>query len=106
MSSIGIVGAGIGGLHLGILLRKRGVPATVYTANSGDELASGRLLNTVMHHHHTLAREQEWGVLHWNPDDFGWSHRYQHMGTDIVTGYSVPAAGPSVAVDYRLYLQL
>jgi 2-polyprenyl-6-methoxyphenol hydroxylase-like FAD-dependent oxidoreductase len=31
MSNIGIIGAGIAGLHLGLLLRKYDIAATIYT---------------------------------------------------------------------------
>lgn len=111
MSSIGIVGAGIAGLHLGILLRSRDIDVTIYADRSADELAKGRLLNTVMHHHVTLDREERLGVGHWDVDQFGWRHRYlgwwphhQNIRQPGVARYAVASPGPSLALDYRIYL--
>ncbi|WP_052668636.1 styrene monooxygenase/indole monooxygenase family protein [Nitriliruptor alkaliphilus] len=104
MSNVGIVGAGVGGLHLGILLQRRGVDVTVYADRSGDQLAKGRLLNAVMHHHLTLSREADLGLSLWNADEHGWRHRYQDITGDREVRYSAISPGPSMAVDYRLYL--
>ena len=65
-SSIGIVGAGVSGLHLGLYLRQHDVPVTIYAERSPDEVRASRLLNTVGHHHHTLERERALGVHHWD----------------------------------------
>ena len=54
---IGIVGAGIAGLHLALYLQKHGVDATVITDRPPEEYRNIRLLNTVAHHHVTIARE-------------------------------------------------
>ena len=48
--SIEIVGAGIGGLHLALYLRKHGVDATIITDRAPDQSRNSRLLNTVAHH--------------------------------------------------------
>ena len=48
---IGIVGAGIAGLHLALYLQKHGVDATLITDRAPDEYRGIRLLNTVAHHH-------------------------------------------------------
>ena len=69
MPDIGIVGAGTAGLHLALLLQQRGLEPTLYAERTAAELREGRLPNTVAHHHHTRAREQELGVNHW--DDSG-----------------------------------
>ena len=58
MSGTGIVGAGTAGLHLALLLQKRGVEATLYAERTADEVRSGRLPNTVVHNHRTRARER------------------------------------------------
>jgi 2-polyprenyl-6-methoxyphenol hydroxylase-like FAD-dependent oxidoreductase len=105
MSSIGIVGAGVAGLQLGILLRRGQVDVTIYADRAADELARGRLLNTVMHHHVTLGREERLGVRHWDPAQFGWRHRYQNVhGPTGVISYLAASPGVSLALDYRLYL--
>lgn len=106
MHNVGIVGAGIAGLHLALYLQKQGVEAVIYTDRTPDDYRDARLLNTVAHHSTTLARETELGVNHWSdPDD----HYYYHDHW-----LNVPAPGPlhfaghfvspSRALDYRIYL--
>jgi hypothetical protein len=41
MSGIGIVGAGIAGLHLGLYPVQRGIPAILYSDRAPDEIRSG-----------------------------------------------------------------
>ena len=102
--SIGIVGAGIAGLHLALYLQKHGVDATVITDRAPEDYRNSRLLNTVAHHHVTIAREDYLGVNHWtDPKD----HYYYH---DHVFNFPQPLrfrgdfSHPSRAVDYRIYL--
>lgn len=102
--NVGIVGAGIAGLHLALHLQKHGVDATVITDRPPDDYRNIRLLNTVAHHHVTLAREDYLGVNHWpDPKD----HYYYH---DHVFNFTQPLSfrgdfsRPSRAVDYRIYL--
>ncbi|WP_028138798.1 styrene monooxygenase subunit StyA [Bradyrhizobium japonicum] len=102
--NVGIVGAGIAGLHLALYLQKHGVDATVITDRPPEEYRDMRLLNTVAHHHATLAREDYLGVNHWtDPKD----HYYYH---DHVFNFPQPLrfrgdfSKPSRAVDYRIYL--
>ncbi len=47
MTTLGIVGSGIAGLHLALYLQQQGIKATVYSDRSADEIRSGRLPNTV-----------------------------------------------------------
>jgi 2-polyprenyl-6-methoxyphenol hydroxylase-like FAD-dependent oxidoreductase len=102
--SIGIVGAGIAGLHLALYLQKHGVDATIITDRAPEDYRNSQLLNTVAHHHVTIAREDYLGVNHWNdPKD----HYYYH---DHVFNFPQPLSfrgdfsRPSRAVDYRIYL--
>ena len=68
--NIGIVGAGIAGLHLALYLQKHGVDATIITDRAPEDYRNSRLLNTVAHHHVTIAREDYLGVNHWaDPKD-------------------------------------
>ena len=53
--NIGIVGAGIAGLHLALYLQKHGVDATVITDRPPEDYRNIRLLNTVAHHAHAEA---------------------------------------------------
>jgi 2-polyprenyl-6-methoxyphenol hydroxylase-like FAD-dependent oxidoreductase len=100
---IGIAGAGIAGLHLALYLQKHGVDATLITDRAPDQYRSLRLLNTVAHHHVTIAREDDLGVNHWSdPKD----HYYYH---DHVFNFPQPLSfrgafsRPSRAIDYRIY---
>jgi 2-polyprenyl-6-methoxyphenol hydroxylase-like FAD-dependent oxidoreductase len=102
--NIGIVGAGIAGLHLGLYLQKHGVDATIITDRAPEDYRNSRLLNTVAHHHVTIAREDYLGVNHWtDPKD----HYYYH---DHFFNFPQPLSfrgdfsRPSRAVDYRIYL--
>jgi 2-polyprenyl-6-methoxyphenol hydroxylase-like FAD-dependent oxidoreductase len=68
-ASIGIVGAGIGGLHLGLYLRQHGVAATLYTERSADAVRAGRLLSTPSLGGNTQERDRALGVAHWDSLD-------------------------------------
>ena len=102
--NIGIVGAGIAGLHLGLYLQKHGVDATIITDRAPEDYRNSRLLNTVAHHHVTIAREDYLGVNHWtDPKD----HYYYHdhfFNFPQPLGFRGDFSRPSRAVDYRIYL--
>jgi 2-polyprenyl-6-methoxyphenol hydroxylase-like FAD-dependent oxidoreductase len=105
MTSIAIVGSGVSGLHLGLFLQQHDVPVTIYTDKTGEEIAGGRLLNTVAHHHHTLERERELGVHHWDADEYGYvCHQHSVVGTPEPMRFRGDFVHPSSVVDYRLYL--
>ena len=103
---IGIVGAGIAGLHLALYLNRHGVGATLITDRKPEEYRDIRLLNTVAHHHTTIAREDYLGVNHWNDPA---THYYYH---DHFFNFPQPLSfrgdfsRPSRAVDYRIYLPM
>ena len=81
MTSIAIVGSGVSGLHLGLFLAQHDVPVTIYTDKSAEQIAAGRLLNTVAHHHHTLERERALGVHHWDANEYGYGcHHHSIVG--------------------------
>ena len=66
MRDTGIVGGGISGLHLGIRLLDLGVSATIYHPQTVEEIEQGRILNSVVHQHDTVLREQAMGIDFWN----------------------------------------
>jgi 2-polyprenyl-6-methoxyphenol hydroxylase-like FAD-dependent oxidoreductase len=105
MEGIGIVGAGIAGLHLGLLLRQHDVPVTIYSDRTAEQMGSGRLLNTVAHHHATVEREQALGIDHWDPQEYGYFGHHHYLGGGpqplVFPGFF---SAPSIAIDYRIYL--
>jgi 2-polyprenyl-6-methoxyphenol hydroxylase-like FAD-dependent oxidoreductase len=105
MTSIAIVGAGVSGLHLGLFLQQHDVPATIYTDKTAEQVAGGRLLNTVAHHHHTLERERALGVHHWDADEYGYvCHQHAITGLPEPLRFRGDFDHPSSIIDYRLYL--
>ncbi|GAB2993367.1 monooxygenase [Amycolatopsis acidiphila] len=105
MEGIGIVGAGIAGLHLGLLLRKHDVPATIYSDRTTEQLGGGRMLNSVAHHHATIEREQALGVDHWAGEEYQYFGHHHYLGGGpeplVFPGFF---KAPSRAIDYRIYL--
>ncbi|MGZ4169568.1 MAG: monooxygenase, partial [Solirubrobacteraceae bacterium] len=105
MTSIAIVGSGVSGLHLGLFLQQHDVPVTIYSDKTAEQIASGRLLNTVAHHHHTLERERELGVHHWDASEYGYvCHQHAVLGTPEPMRWRGDFKQPSSIIDYRLYL--
>ena len=103
--SIGIVGAGIGGLHLALYLQQHGIQATVLTDRAPEQYAATRLMNTVAHHGVTVARENELGVNHWDDPDVVYHHHdhfFNFPGSPLL--FRGAFKQPSRAVDYRIYL--
>jgi 2-polyprenyl-6-methoxyphenol hydroxylase-like FAD-dependent oxidoreductase len=102
--SIGIVGAGVGGLHLALYLQKHGIQPTILTDRTPEQYANVRLLNTVAHHAVTVARENELGVNHWDNPDWIYHHHDHFFGFPEPLKFRGRFSRPSRAVDYRLYL--
>ena len=103
---IGIVGAGIAGLHLALYLQKHGVDATLITDRAPDEYRGIRLLNTVAHHHVTIAREDYLGVNHWNDPKHHYYYHDHFFNFPQPIGFRGYFSRPSRAVDYRIYLPM
>ncbi len=105
MTRIAIVGSGVSGLHLGLFLQQHDVPVTIYTDRTPEQIASGRLPNTVAHHHHTLERERALGVHHWDAADYGYvCHQHAITGLPEPVRFRGDFDHPSSVIDYRLYL--
>ena len=104
MTTIGIVGAGIAGLHLALYLQKQGVPVTLYSDRSPDEIRAGRLPTTTSLMGSTRARDAALGTNHWDdPAHTTPQLRVQVAGDPplVFTGSLVP---PVMFIDMRLYL--
>ena len=105
--SIGILGAGTAGLHLGLYLRQQGVDVTIFTDREPKDYAGMRLLNTVAHHAVTIRHERALGVDHWNDQEHGYfgHHYFVGLPKKPIRFYGEYNA-PSRAVDYRIYQPL
>jgi 2-polyprenyl-6-methoxyphenol hydroxylase-like FAD-dependent oxidoreductase len=103
VAGIGIIGAGVSGLHLGLYLQAHDVPVTIYTDKDGDTIAAGRLLNTVAHHHHTLERERALGIHHWDVAEHGYVCHHHFISGPGLT-FQGDFDHPSMCIDYRMYL--
>ena len=103
--SIAAIGAGVAGLHLGLQLREHNAEVTIYTDRSADQVAAGRLLNTVAHHHHTLERERALRVHHWDAAEYGYvCHQHCVVGPPEPLRFCGDFEARSSIIDYRLYL--
>jgi hypothetical protein len=104
MKNIGIIGAGIAGLHLGLFLQKHGVDAIIYSDKSPAEMRSGRIPNFVVRFDNTIERERILGVNHWDFPDFGVFGVHMYIGAQpspiVWFGEKKQAAS---AVDMRVY---
>ncbi len=103
MASIGIIGTGTAGLHLGLKLLANGVPVTLYADKEQQRLRSGRLPGTVAHHAATRTRERSLAVNHWDRPDFGMFQVSVNVGGPQPFGFHGYIEDPSIFVDYRLY---
>jgi flavin-dependent dehydrogenase len=104
MKNIGIIGAGIAGLHLGLLLRSHGIKATIYAEKTPEQHRAARLANIVIRNAPTRERERILGVDHWD------------MATTDITNVTFRIGGarpltiagdferPASIVDMRIYL--
>lgn len=104
MSTIGIVGAGISGLHLALRLQQAGLDTTLYTERHPDEVAAGRPANFVARFEQTRARERTLGVAHWEEPDHGVFTIRVAVGGEQPLSFVGRPSHPASSVDFRLYL--
>jgi 2-polyprenyl-6-methoxyphenol hydroxylase-like FAD-dependent oxidoreductase len=101
---IGIIGAGIAGLHLGLRLRQFGMDCTIMTDRSPEQVAMVQLSNTVVHWPSTLGRERVLQVYHWPTEEFGFRQIEQTVQTSQPIDIRAMTTAPARALDYRIYL--
>src|SRR5262245_23104573 len=103
MTHIGIIGAGIAGLHLGLFLQQHGIVATIYAEKTPEQQRGGRLANVVIRSAPTRARERLLGVNHWDslaPDIMRFSFS---IGGARPLGFTGAFRHPANIVDMRIY---
>jgi len=103
MTSIGIVGAGVAGLHLGLFLQQHGIAATIYAEKAPEEHLAGRLSNIVIRSAPTRARERCLGVNHWDAAKVDLLRLNFHVGGERPFAFSGEYAQPVMVVDMRIY---
>jgi hypothetical protein len=107
LHDVGIIGGGISGLHLGLKLLDQGVPATIYHPQSADEIEQGPIMNSVVHQHDTIQREQSVGIAFWDQHNCrvgrGHDHSLNIPGMDPIRFWG-SFQGYGRGVDYRMLL--
>lgn len=103
MTRIGIVGAGIAGLQLGLFLQHEGIEATIYTEHTPERIASSRLANVVVRAAPTRERERLLGVAHWDTAGLDLTHFAFHVRGERELAFTGRYDAPTLAVDMRLY---
>lgn len=104
MANVAIIGAGIAGLHLGLLLRRHGAPVTLFADQGPEQLRVSQLKNIALLSPRTYAREAELGV------ERAGEGATELQGLDFCVMGHPPAAfhgafdRPWRALDTRLYL--
>jgi hypothetical protein len=103
MTHIGIVGAGVAGLHLGLFLRQHSIQATIYTEKSAADQLGARLPGLVARVGHTRDRESQLGVNYWDQANNELSQIHFSVGGEQPLAFTGHAMRPSILVDMRIY---
>jgi styrene monooxygenase A-like protein len=103
MTHIGIVGAGIAGLHLGLFLQQHGIDATIYTEKTAEQQRGGRLCNVVLRFAPTRERERLLGVSHWDSAAPEITRFSVSVGGNRPLAFSGEVSPPGNVVDMRIY---
>jgi hypothetical protein len=104
MNGIGIVGSGIAGLQLGLFLQQHGVPATIYSDRTSEQIRAGRLPNSVARFEHTRARDRQLGVDHWSSPELGITCVHFFLNGAPPLAFRGDLKQPGSFVDMRIYL--
>jgi len=103
MTSIGIIGAGVAGLHLGLWLRAYGVDTTIYTEKTADQLEASRLANIVIRFGPMRQRERLLGVDYWDSPAHELCRYTITVNGARPVAFSGATGEPTNAVDMRIY---
>jgi hypothetical protein len=104
MTNIGIIGAGVAGLHLGLYLRQHGVETTLYAERSSEQQFGSRIPALVARVGHTRERERELGVNHWDGGNSEFTRLNVYIGGEQPMSFQGNVENPFIAVDMRIYL--
>lgn len=102
--SVGVVGAGISGLHLALRLQQAEVPTTLYAERGAEEIAGGRPQNLVVRFGHTRKRERALGVEHWTGTEHSMFGAHVFAPGEPPLRFFGALREPGSAVDFRIYL--
>jgi len=103
-TTIGIVGAGIAGLHLALYLQKHGIGVTLYSDRAAEELSSGKLPSSVALMGATLGRDGELGTNHWERPELGTFAVDIRVAGDPPLVLHGALTQPFLFIDMRVYL--
>jgi len=103
MTNIGIIGAGVAGLQLGLFLRQHGIRATIYTEKTPEQQFGSRLPALVSRAWHTRERERQLGVNHWDKTNNDFTRVNIHVGGEQPMAFHGNLANPWITVDMRIY---
>jgi 2-polyprenyl-6-methoxyphenol hydroxylase-like FAD-dependent oxidoreductase len=104
MEPIGIVGAGVAGLHLALYLQQHGVPATLHAERAPDEQRASRLPSTPAHFGIVRAREAALGVDHWDVPELHATQVVFVVGGPQPFSFHGKLAASSLYIDHRVYV--
>jgi styrene monooxygenase A-like protein len=104
MTTIGIVGAGIAGLHLALHLQKHCIEATLYADRSAEEIRGGRLPSTVALMGATRARDTALGTNHWDAPELGTHGMAIRIAGEPPLSVSANVTLPFLFIDMRVYV--
>ena len=103
MTSIGIVGAGVAGLHLGLYLRQQGIETTIYAERTPGQEFGSRIPALVARVGHTRERERKLGINHWDNGNNESKHVNVYVAGEQPMAFHGTVTQPLIAVDMRIY---
>jgi 2-polyprenyl-6-methoxyphenol hydroxylase-like FAD-dependent oxidoreductase len=102
---IGIIGAGVAGLHLGLYLRQHDIDVTIISDRTAQQISKSRLPNTAAHFAATIEREKMLGADHWSDPECQYTcHNHSFGGGPQRLEFCGNFTRPSRAVDHRIYV--
>lgn len=103
MANIGIVGAGVAGLQLGLYLRQHGIDTTLYAERSPEQLLASRIPALVARNGHTRERERLLGVNYWDNGGTEFTSISMNVTGEQPMGFTGKLNNKFISVDMRIY---